>query len=172
MDLLFCLVAVLIVGALFDIRRRRIPNWLTFPAVAVGLAHHVYGSGAPGLLFSLAGASLGLAVFAPFYLMGGTGAGDVKLMAAVGALLGPAGLFRSALCTALVGGVYAGLLLVSSRRGREKCMECKERVRTFILTRDLADLKADTTKKSPVLCYGAAIAVGTFLSLLKGAYPR
>ena len=66
MDLLLFLVAVLIVGALFDIRRRRIPNWLTFPAVAAGLVHHVYGSGAPGLLFSLAGPHWVLQFSRPF----------------------------------------------------------------------------------------------------------
>ncbi len=170
MDLLFFLIVVLLVGAFFDIRQRRIPNWLTFSAIAAGFGFHACGSGASGLLFSLGGMALGFAVLAPFYLLGGMGAGDVKLMGAVGALLGPEGLFWSALCTALVGGLYAGLLIARSRRARRSCTECKERVKTFMLTRDLVDLKTDKTNRGPVLCYGAAIAAGTFLSVLKGVY--
>jgi prepilin peptidase CpaA len=105
--------------------------------------------------------------------MGGIGAGDVKLMAAVGALLGPAGLFRSAVCTALVGGIYAALALAASRSGREAAADYTKKVGAFLLTRDFACLKAGRTRtvKAPLLYYGVAIALGTLLSLYcKSAY--
>ncbi len=169
-SVLLLLVTVLTAAALSDMRSHRIPNWLTFPVMVAGLVYYFYLGGPRGLLFSLAGLMLGFAFLMPFYLIGGTGAGDVKLMAAVGALLGPGGVLWSFLCTALVGGVYAVLLLVTSRYRQETRARYKERLRTFIRTRNLAELKADKTQKAPVLCYGVAIAIGTFLSLLKGAY--
>ncbi len=167
---LICLAIVLTVASVMDIRDRRVPNWITFPAMVTGLLYHFQASGPEGLLFSLEGLLLGFCLFLPFYLAGGMGAGDVKLLAAVGALLGPAGVFWACVCTAVVGGMYATLLLVSTWYRSTPCLQYKERVRTFIWTRNIADLKLDRTKKMPVLCYGVAIAIGTFLSLLRGTY--
>jgi len=163
--MIYLLGAILIVGALFDILWRRIPNWLTVPAVAVGLAYHLWVAGLSGLLSSLAGAGLALALWAPFYVMGGIGAGDVKLMAAIGALLGPAGLFFSAVCSAVVGGVYAAVILAASRAGREAARGLWQKLGMLMLTQDIGGMKAAGTKKGPLLYYGVAIAIGTFLYL-------
>ena len=172
MGVILFVVLVLLIGAVLDVRFHRIPNWLTFSALAAGLAYHLIASGLHGLYFSAGGLILGFALLLPFYLMGGMGAGDVKLLAAVGALLGPTGVFWAFLCTALVGGIYAMALLVASRSGKEACAQYKESVRTFLWTRNIAEFRSVKMKKAPVLCYGVAIALGTFLSLLKTTYLR
>jgi len=78
--------------ALVDYRTQRIPNWLTMPAAILGL---VYGSLAPnglGIVWSLAGFAVGLALLILPWLLGGGGMGDVKMLAALGAWLGPLGI--------------------------------------------------------------------------------
>ena len=104
------------IAVCYDLRFRRIPNWLTFPAMIVGIAYHTYFGGIPAFFLSLGGLLLGFAVFFVFYAIGGMGAGDVKLMAAIGALLGPKDVLFAALYTAIAGGVYAILLLVTRKR--------------------------------------------------------
>ena len=101
------LVIVLVVAVVVDLRSSRIPNWLTFPAMGFALAAHACLNGVQGTLFSLAGLGAGLGLLLLVYLAGGIGAGDVKLMAAVGAMVGPYGVFSVALLSALAGGLYA-----------------------------------------------------------------
>ncbi len=73
----------------FDLRYHRLPNWLTLSLLLIGLLAHFFLSGLSGLLNALGGGLLGLLLFLPFYLLNkGMGAGDVKMMAAVGAVLG------------------------------------------------------------------------------------
>ncbi|MBX3303484.1 MAG: prepilin peptidase [Nitrospira sp.] len=101
------LILVLTIAGVFDIRSSRIPNWLTFPAMGFALAGHAWLGGMDGALFSLAGLGAGLGLFLLLYLTGGIGAGDVKLMAAIGAFLGVYGVLSSAWLAIIVGGVYA-----------------------------------------------------------------
>src|SRR5512136_548273 len=89
MDYMFILLIVLAIAAITDVRTRRIPNWLTYPTMGAGLSYHVYANGWQGFLFGLEGLLLGFALLLVFYLLGGMGAGDVKLMAGVGSILGP-----------------------------------------------------------------------------------
>lgn len=99
-------VALGLTACVTDVSTRRIPNRLTFPAAAAGLAFGLLTTGPRGGLFALAGLALGLALFLPFFLLGGLGAGDVKLLAALGAWLGP----RAILWTGLYGMIAGGLL--------------------------------------------------------------
>jgi len=101
------LAIVLVTAMCTDLRYSRIPNWLTFPAMGVALLAHAWLTGLPGALFSLGGLGIGLGLFLLIHLSGSIGAGDVKLMAAVGALVGPYGALLSALLAIVVGGVYA-----------------------------------------------------------------
>lgn len=80
--------AISVLGGVHDLLTRRIPNWLTFPAAALGLAAQVWLAGFAGLLDGFLGLLLGFALFFPIYLFGHMGAGDVKLQMAVGAWLG------------------------------------------------------------------------------------
>jgi len=104
---LLCLTAILVGAVYCDLRRHRIPNALTGLGVIAGLALQAVGGGVHGLTSGLLGVGVGLACFAPFYLLRAMGAGDVKLLAAIGAFLGPLGCFYAALASLLVGGVGA-----------------------------------------------------------------
>jgi prepilin peptidase CpaA len=107
-------VAVGIVATVCDIRTRRIPNSLTFGAAAVAFSFFSATGGVTAFTVSLAGWGIGLALFLPFFLLGGMGAGDVKLLAAVGAWLGPRQVIWSGLYGALAGGVLAVVLALGS----------------------------------------------------------
>jgi prepilin peptidase CpaA len=157
---------ILVIAAITDIRSQRIPNMLTFTTMGLSLLYHIQGSGLHGLFFSLSGLALGLAFFMLPYLMGGMGAGDVKLLGAVGAALGPKGVFAAALCTALVGGVYAAALILI------KYKDCKGLVarytttfKIFASTGELFTIPADENETQPKLCYGVAIAIGSLCSV-------
>jgi prepilin peptidase CpaA len=101
------LTVVLVTAMCTDLRSSRIPNWLTFPAMGFALVGHAWLGGFLGALFSLAGLGAGLGLFLILYVSGSIGAGDVKLMAAVGALVGPYGALVCGLLAMLVGGLYA-----------------------------------------------------------------
>jgi prepilin peptidase CpaA len=90
-----------------DLRSSRIPNWLTLPAMTIALGAHMWTNGIAGLFFSLTGLGAGFALFLIMHLAGHIGAGDVKLMAAVGALMGPYGALLSGILAMAVGGGYA-----------------------------------------------------------------
>jgi len=82
------LIVLLVFSVRSDIEERRIPNKTTLPVILWGFASAGIFSGFNGILFSLGGFLVGLAVFLIPFSMGGMGAGDVKLMAAVGSLMG------------------------------------------------------------------------------------
>ena len=102
-------------ASICDLKSRRIPNALTFGAAGLGLAAHLALGGWSGLALALSGWAVGLALFFPVFALGGMGAGDVKLLAAFGAWLGPSGAAWTAIYGALAGGVLA--LAVSLARG-------------------------------------------------------
>lgn len=104
---------VLAVATFTDLRSRRIPNWLVFPYLLAGIAVSPLRHDWPGLNQSiwhgvgqsLAGMALGLMFFGLLFWMGGMGAGDVKLMAGIGAWVGPFQLFFALVVTAMAGGI-------------------------------------------------------------------
>jgi prepilin peptidase CpaA len=104
------------VALVTDLRFRRIPNWLTGGTLLIGLAANAYLGGGQGALSSLEGAALGLAILLPFYMFRTMGAGDVKLLAAFGAVLGPHVLISVAVYASVVGGIQA--LIILRRLGR------------------------------------------------------
>ena len=98
-------------------RLRRVPNWLTAAGLAAGLACALPG-GWRGLALATAGAALGFALLLPFHWCGAMGGGDVKLMAAFGAFLGPAGILLAAFFAAIAGGLLP-LPPCCASRGRQ-----------------------------------------------------
>lgn len=113
-------VATGVGASVWDIRTRRVPNALTLGSAAVALAFHALDAGgwraAPAAVgWSVAGWALGFLLFLPLFLLGGMGAGDVKLLAAFGAWLGPGPVFWVAVYGSIAGGVLA-LPLILARR--------------------------------------------------------
>ena len=94
-----------------DLARRRISNWICAAALVAGVVLHISSEGWKGGFTALLGAAAGFAVFLVFYLLGGMGGGDVKLMAGFGAVLGVGRLFEAALWTAACGGILAALAI-------------------------------------------------------------
>jgi prepilin peptidase CpaA len=149
-------------AAVIDLRTRRIPNALTGALAMAGLSIAAAKLGPIGLGGALLGCALGLAFMLPGHLFGATGAGDVKLFAAAGALLGPATTVQAFLYTAIVGGVLAVAIAIRRRRlGR-----------TLGATASLvADRKAGVAAiESPEadnrFAYAPAIAVGVVIAAL------
>jgi prepilin peptidase CpaA len=116
------LLALLVVAAIYDVRYRRIPNWLTVTGVILGLLMNwLVGPPEAGIVFALQGFAAGFGVYLFLYVLRAMGAGDVKLMAAVGALVGWQRWFGIFFVTAIVGGIMA-LILVTARRRLGKTM--------------------------------------------------
>lgn len=113
------LIAVLLLACAFDLARRRIPNRLLAIGLLSALVLHL-AAGNPAALLStyLAGFAVGLLMLLPLYLMGGMAAGDVKLMATVGAFVGPSLAFHCSLATYCAGGLLALGMVLAQRRGR------------------------------------------------------
>src|SRR5246500_1106657 len=107
-DLIWGLVLCLtLCAAVVDWRSRRIPNWLTVPGLITGIVAHTLISRWPGARLSLEGAGLALGLLLPFVLLRALGAGDWKLMGAVGAFLGPVLFLFVLLGSILVSGLMA-----------------------------------------------------------------
>jgi prepilin peptidase CpaA len=138
-----------------DLARRQISNWICVAALAGGLGWQTGQYGWTGLAYGLGGAAAGFAVFLIFYLLGGMGGGDVKLMTGFGALLGAGRLMEAALWTAGVGGILAlGVLGFRALRDR-----IRKPAPELGLTEE-QQLKAASIPNPP------AIAQGVWLSLV------
>jgi prepilin peptidase CpaA len=154
------------VAAVIDVRSRRIPNWVTGSAFIVGVLLNawlaglsgagtadawLYGLGGAGA--AIAGAALGGLILLPFYLMRVMGAGDVKLLAALGALLGPQLLVSVAVYGAIGGGVMSAIiLLVRGRLG--------------VSLHEIFVEHRPPTRSGATAPYALAIASGMYLSLV------
>lgn len=110
-------IVLLLVSAAtaFDVRSHRIPNWLVFSGALVGIVYHAFSPYGLGAFSSLKGLVVGLAAFMPLYMLRAMGAGDVKLMAMVGAFLGPASALGAVLTTFIAGGVLAIAAAIRNR---------------------------------------------------------
>ncbi|MCJ7602209.1 MAG: prepilin peptidase [Desulfobulbaceae bacterium] len=165
--LLVFLAAVLSVASITDIRSRKIPNFLTFPTILAGLMFHLFTTGFDGLFYSLKGLGLGFALLIPFYAGGGMGAGDVKLMSAVGAVVGAGQVFTVFLLTTISGGIYALVLMLIRGTLKEELQFVACLMWQAVSGGGLAALKIQKKNKSDMrytVPYGLAIACGTSAS--------
>ncbi len=155
-----------IVAAVCDVRTARVPNVLTFGAAAAGVVVSVVVGGLGGLSDSVLGCLAGLVLFFPLFALGGMGAGDVKLLAAFGAWLGPAGVLWAAIWASLVGGALA--VVVGAWRGY-----LSEAVRNLVVMATVwhaggASPVSGLTlgeSRGPRLAYAVPIGIGAVLAL-------
>ncbi len=149
-------------GAVIDLWTRRVPNPLTALLAASGVLLAVYGVSGITVGASLAGLLIGLALMLPGYLIGATGAGDVKLFAAIGSLLGPMPIAMAFFYTALAGGVMALIVALLRRRLRHTLNGTAR----LIVSASEAAPAIENPLENNRFAYAPAIAVGTMLAAL------
>jgi len=154
---------VLSVATFTDLRNRRIPNWLVVPFMVLGLIASAWLHGWHGLGQAFAGLGLALLLYGFLFWMGGMGAGDVKLAAAIGAWIGPNQLFFALIVTAMVGGIMALGWAVWGGFLKELLNGASDL--TFGLgNKEVREEMTLGNKKKHKMPYAPAIAIGTLLS--------
>ena len=177
--LLYLLLACLLGLALtYDIGRRRIPNWLVVTGLIAGLLYSFFATGGIGSALpaigagaqgnAMLGAAAGLLLMLPLYLLRAMGAGDAKLMAAIGTFLGPLQITGAALLTFVVGGVLA--LLAALCSGSLSRVLGNLRLMGMVLVNSASGLKLRDVQTTGRLPYSIAIAIGTALQLWLAAH--
>jgi prepilin peptidase CpaA len=154
----------LIVAAVIDGLKLKVPNWITFPMILSGWVYSTVTFGWQGLAASLLGTAVGLGLLLPAYAIGGMGAGDVKLLAGVGAWMGTITTIYAFCATAMIGGVIA-LAMIFYRRAWEKHRNQFFSILNEVTTiRDpelLSAIAAERKKSMLLLPYGIPIALGS-----------
>ena len=172
--LVYLLALTVLVGAIYDLRFRRIPNWLSVSALVAALAYRAYWGGWTELRSGLAGFGLAFGVYFLFYLIRTMRAGDVKLMAAVGAISGYPNWYPLFILTSVLGGIVALIVVVYKGRLKQTLSNV-----AFILW-EIAHLKKPFEARPALdagsvtaitLPHGFAIALGSLLFLLLSSLP-
>jgi prepilin peptidase CpaA len=159
-------------AAVYDYRFRRIPNWLVLAGILAGIALNTFLFGWPGCLTALQGFGIGFGVYFVLYLLRGMGAGDVKLMGAVGAFVGPKGWLLIFFFTAIIGGVLAMILLASRGRVRNALWNVAFILSEVVRLRAPYASREDLSVHSPKalkLPHGVSIALGCVAFLVLAA---
>ena len=162
------LFVLVLTAGVSDIRVRRIPNWLTLAGVLTGIALNTVAL-PHGCLVALSGLFCAVAVYAPLYALRGMGAGDVKLMAAVGAITGPGNWLWVFLVTALVAGVISLAVIVVRRRVAQTAANLQTIVLALGHRHLPATVHPSLSVRSPRalrMPHGAFIAIGSLLFLV------
>lgn len=146
----------------YDMLFGRIPNLINLLLLLAGISYNIVLTGASGLFWSLIGALIGLILLIIPYAFGGTGAGDVKVLTALGALLGPMGIFQTFLYTAIFGGILAILHYCFTLDIRRKSVAGLNALKTFIYTRDYSVFNDGSRSMSQKFPYASVIALGFF----------
>lgn len=163
----YFLVILLAISTATDARDSKIPNVLTMPFALCALILHAYSKGMDGLLFSLAGMTVGTGLLIVPYMMSGMGAGDVKLMGAVGSFLGAKATCEAFILIGLAGGVYSlALILIRRDVFKEFFSEKLIILSSMVMLRQYLPIHSESSGQKPRLKYAVAIAFGTIIYLL------
>ena len=149
------ILLISLVGSIFDCKYRKIPNWLNFGTVVLALVYHVVHLNLNGVVHCLLGFIVGIALLLIPYLMGGMGAGDVKLLGAIGAIVG----FKKILWIFFysgISGLFLGIIWIIFSPGHLK----------FLVTTGKVLPPIDKKQKLP---YGLAILFGVITYIILGA---
>lgn len=157
----------LVVAAVIDGLQLKVPNWITFPMIASGWVYSATLSpyaGWEGLTYSLIGTAVGLALLLPAYAIGGMGAGDVKLMAGIGAWVWGTVTAYSFAVSAIIGGVMAIIMVFSKNRWEMHHGQFWLILNEILTVKDpdaLASIAKERKPRMMLLPYGIPIAIGT-----------
>lgn len=152
---------------LIDTLKAKIPNIANASLAVAGLALNFYTTGVQGLAISSLGMLTGLALLIVPYLMGGFGAGDVKALAALGALVGPKPILQIFVYMALFGGIFAIIHYVSNRNLQEQLEKWWLSLKVAAMANDPRQIKPEKHEKLR-FPYAAAIALGYYTWLIRG----
>lgn len=159
--LIILLVIAMTIAVIEDLKYQKIPNLVTFPTMAIAVAYYSLINGHEGFLFSFSGLILGIVFFIVPYIMGGMGAGDVKLMGVTGAIFGPKGIIIASIMVILIGGIY-GLIIMVTTPGYMKSFLKRywSSLKTFVMTRQIILIPPTNEENRPVLKFAIPIAMG------------
>jgi prepilin peptidase CpaA len=161
---IWLLSAVLVVAALIDGWKLKVPNWITLPMIVAGWVYSTAVFGWTGLAWSLAGTVVGLGLLLPAYAIGGMGAGDVKLLAGVGAWVWATTTLYAFCVSAIVGGLIAVGMVLCRRNWRHHLAQFHGILSEILVVRDpqlLAASAAERKSSMLLLPYGIPLAIGT-----------
>jgi len=167
------LLIVVLAAAVYDVRYRRIPNWISVGGAILGVLSNWLMHRTAGLTFALAGLALGFGLYFLLYLIHAMGAGDVKLMAAIGALVGWKAWVAIFVITAILGGIMAMILIMARKRVKKTfwnigfVLSEMRHGRAAYVRREELDVHSP---KSMGLPHGAVIAVSTIFYLALAAH--
>ncbi|TWT81647.1 Type IV leader peptidase family protein [Planctomycetes bacterium CA13] len=156
--------AVLIVAAVIDGAILKVPNWLTFPFILCGWVHWTMQDGVSGLGWSLLGTVVGMMLLLVLRNVGGMGAGDVKLLAGVGAWLGTVVTLWAFAATAIVGGVMAVIMILASGQWHKHFAMAHQILHEWKTVRNPSKLATIARERKPtmtLLPYGIPMAIGS-----------
>lgn len=154
--------------SLIDAKLSKIPNKITFPFCILALLYNTIFSGWGGLGLALAGTASGLGLLLPIFLLGGMGAGDVKALAALGALMGPKDILQIFLYMGIVGGVIGLMYFVVSGRMTFLLSYISQRFKEYYFFKDIQPFKAGKGESGIRFPYAIAIAFGFSIYVLRG----
>jgi prepilin peptidase CpaA len=162
------LIALVTGAGIYDLASRRIPNRLLLAGLAAAALLHLVSPNPLSLLSTgLAGLATGLLLFLPLYLLRGMAAGDVKLMATVGAFAGPLPALKIALASCLIGGLMSLVLIVAKGKGGEALANLGALLRPMLMRAIGVPLANEPLRHASVgnMPYGLAIAAGAMAVL-------
>jgi prepilin peptidase CpaA len=162
------LLIVVLAASVYDVRYRRIPNWVSVGGIALGLLENSLAHGVPGFLFALGGFALGFGLYFLLYLIHAMGAGDVKLMGAVGALVGWKNWVAIFLIAVILGGIMAMILIVARNRVKKTFWNIGFILNQLIHGRAPYVGREEVDVQSPKamrLAHGAVVGVATIFYL-------
>lgn len=156
-------------AAYFDLRSRRIPNWLVAATMGGALTWHVVAGGLWGLWMSAAGLLVGTAVLLPLFLLRGMGAGDVKLFGAVGAAVTYTHVFTVLMIAAFIAGIMALFRVVLARALVATLANMLDLLGRFVKGRFSPHPVASlANEQALVIPFGVSVAVATWIFILLG----
>lgn len=155
---------VLIVGSVIDAIELKVPNWLTYPFILSGWIYATCAFGWQGLLWSLLGTGVAMACLLPMYAIGGMGAGDVKLLAGVGAWLSIQHTVWGFVVGVFVGAAMGIAMALVSGQWKHHYRQFFVIVREIITIRNperLSEIAAERKPRMRLLPYGVPLAAGS-----------